>query len=1522
MKNKLLLLVIVLSTVFVFKAKAQTVLMNNSTNGTTVNTCNATIYDSGGATGDYQVSENYTLTICSDIGSTIVLDIISFNTENNYDYLYIYDGPNVSSPLIIQSSGSPGIQGESYESSGTCITLRFTTDGSVVRPGFEIAASCGIACQDYDIDIVSTNPPLSDVDSVWIDICQGDEITFVAQGDYPNSFPGSDYTQSDATTTWYWSVSSSGPSEEFSGVGMTDFTHVFNDPGGYFIDLYAVDVNGCIVSYYETLRVRVSLTAIFGAITADQDTVCPGEPVVLNGSVSSDTWVMPLTDTQIVQECVTDDLGVVQEFCWTVNAFAPGQTITSGSDFEGVCLSMEHTFLGDVEIYVRCPNGQQVMIHEFLGVGAAGGCSGTDLGEPISGADCTPGICWDYCFNMNGTQTFQDICGSVTAIPPGDYLPAESFDNFIGCPINGDWCIVVIDDWGGDDGTLCTVDLSFSPSIIPADMWSISHTYEAVDITWTGDGVNPNSGGSATANPTISGDQTFTYHVVDDLGCSYSSSVDVHVRAETDSLCCLFPVTSAGPDDHVCTNTYTFGASLATGNTGTWTVVSGPGNVNWTNPNSPNAIATVDTWGVYEFEWTEQNLTPTCTDSDQVIVEFYPVPTTTFTFDQIMCNADHTIITYIGNVDATATYTWNFDGATIHSGSGQGPYEISWNTAGLHSIELQVSANGCDSPDTLVNITNPELLSHTILIEDDPCFGSCEGRAELTVIGGTLPYNYSWGSPTNILPNLCAGNYSVTVEDGNGCMTIENFVINEPLELVINSTSTTNLTCFESNDGEIVVNASGGTGNLSYIWSDVGMSTSIRQNLPAGNYIVTVVDENGCEVVEFFVLTQPDELLVTISPNVAICEGTATAVQAQAMGGTTPYTYFWDQGEGYNVAGPTLNVNLDTTTTFNVYVEDINGCISNTETMIATVSPEMVIDSIILEHNRCYNSCDGSAEIVMHGGMAPFQYSWGSATNTYEGLCADIYTVTVTDIIGCQVSEMFIITQPTQMTYTTDTDPASCFGYDDGEAAIFVQGGVPPYSYLWPNGHDTETMINGAGNYEVTVLDDHLCRITADFTITQPDEIYVLPIGNRTICQGQSSLLTTQATGGTPYYDFHWTGSDGSVYHSNQYEVSPTQTTIYTLVVTDSHGCSSTPRVATVTVNPDLEILSVLTSNDTVCPGDPAIIHVDVEGGNGGPYMMTLQDGRVVPSPFTVYPDTTTMFYITLEDMCGTPSVVDSILINVRPQPGNLFTAEDVDGCPPFAAYFNEGTPNYGQSYLWRFGDNGFSTDKNPVHIYEEPGIYTVSLEVMDDFGCKNTRTVENMITVYQGPKALFEINPEVVSMLNPEVEFINHSVDADSYYWFFGDGDSSLFVNPRHVYPSIGEYEVILVAATERNCRDTTIRSLVVQNEFAFYVPTSFTPNGDGMNDCFRPCGNGIDKNTFKMVVYDRWGNLVYDTERFDPDAYCDACSEGAWDGTDNGSRIKGDDILPNGLYHWYCEFHDWNGTLYQEQGTVTLIR
>ncbi len=1513
--NKLKILIAALFILGYSGIYAQTYLISS---GGTINACSGTLYDSGGAGGDYSSSEDYTITICSTIpGATMTLNFTVFDTESaTYDHLSIYDGPTSASDQIILNAGGTSLLNETIESSGECMTLVWHTDGSVTEPGFAAVISCGFPCQDFTIDIASSVPALTaPTDSLWVDVCQGDDVTFTALGNYPNT--GGDYDQSDATTNWHWMIISEAGQDDVEGVGLNVINYTFDNPGGYHINLIAIDGNGCSMPVGDPWRVRVSLAPTFVGSTGTGG--CPGSTMDLTGAWQIEPWVLQVPEIAFVEVCFEDVVGVDQEACFTHNAFAPGQYITVASDVESICMNMEHSYTGDLDIWIECPNGQTAMLFEQA-------CSSTYFGVPDQADDCNPGTGWQYCWDETAPSLMSANCNSGSSMPAGDYQPSGDFSSLVGCPLNGEWCIHFLDNLGLDDGNVFTVELHFADYLIPggANIWTYTTDIDPADVYWSGELIQTDVDGVATAAPLTSGDLDYTFSVTDDFGCTYDTIIQITVLPADDASCCTMPIASAGADDHVCANTYTFSATLATGNTGTWTMVSGLGNASWTNQTSPTAIVTVDAWGSYEFEWTEQNLTPTCSNADQVIVEFYPVPTTEFTYDPILCNADHTILTYVGNVGATATYNWTYDGATVVSGTGQGPIEIYWLASGIHSIGLQVSADGCDSPDTLVNIINPELFSHTLLIDDDPCYQSCNGRAELTVTGGTLPYSYSWASPTNILNNLCAGDYGVTVTDANGCTTVETYTINEPAELVINSTSSTNLTCYQSNDGEIIVNASGGTGSLEYLWSDIGLSTSTRTGLVSGNYCVTIQDENECFIMECFDITQPDELLVATSPNIAICEGTSSAIQSQGMGGTVPYSYYWEQGEGngYIIAGPTLNVNLDTTTIFNVYVEDFNGCLSNTSTTIVTVSPEMVIDSMILADNRCHNSCDGSAEIVMHGGLAPFQYSWGASNNVYNGLCADIYTVTVTDIIGCQVSEMFIIQEPTELTFTRDVDPATCYGYDDGVATVFVQGSVPPYTYLWPNGYDDYSMTNAVGTYTVTVMDDHDCRITADFIIEEPDEIYVLPIGNRTICQGQSSLLTTQATGGTPYYDFHWSGTDGTEYNSNQWEVGPLVTTTYSLVVTDSHDCSSTPRTSIVTVHPDLEILSVLTSNDTICPGDPAKVYVDVEGGNGGPYLMTLQNGTVVPSPFNVYPDTTTMFYITLEDMCGTPSVLDSINIIVRNIPGNIFVVEDVDGCPPFAAYFTEETPDMGQTYLWRFGDDGFSTDKSPIHIYEEPGVYTVTLEVTDDFGCLSTRTVENMVEVYQGPTSLFEATPEIVSMLAPEIEFINYSVEADNYYWFFGDGDSSLFVSPRHLYPTIGEYEVILVAETANSCRDTTSRVIIVRNEFAFYMPTSFTPNGDGMNDCFRPCGNGIDKNTFYMIVYDRWGNLVYESDKFDSNASCDACTNGSWDGTDNGSRVKGDEILPNGLYHWYCEFHDWNETLYKEQGIVTLIR
>lgn len=1507
MKNKFFLLSIILF--LTLGLSAQTYLISD---GGTINTCTGTLYDSGGPTGTYQNNEYYTITICSDQSSTVVLDFIVFDTESGFDGLTVYDGSGTGGDILAGPDADGNeLQGDEIESTETCITLVWDSDGSVNSyDGFEIDISCGIECQDWDIDAVSTSPGFTNADSAWVDICLGETVTFTAEGVYPNN--NQNYSQSDATTTWYWEILNNEGTEEISGQGLNELVHQFDEPGGFFIHLHAEDVNGCAAYFEEEYRVRVSIPPDIINLEAQPTTVCPGDTVYLSGEATTNSWQMQVTNTQVVQECITDDQGVTQNFCWNVNAFEPGQTITDADQFESVCMNIEHSFIADLWIYIQCPNGQQAEINWY---GTDNPCSGDYFGEPDHSDDCNPGVGYDYCWTMDASQSHTDWCDNVGGtVPSGDYLPTGTFDDLIGCPINGEWCVVVIDDWGADDGTIFTVNLNFSQSIIPADLWSIDMDID--NLEWSGDGILPNSGGTATAVPMTPGEQYYTFSVTDNFGCTYTDSVAITVLDYDDSSCCTMPNTYAGENDSVCTDTYVLQATLEAGNTGEWEVLDGPGNVTFTDITNPNATITVDQWGTYEFQFTEQNLTPACQDSATVTITFSQIPTSTFTITPIECNGDSTVITYTGNASPSATYDWSFDGGTVLEGSGQGPIEVAWDDTGTYTISLSVTEDGCSSGDTTVNINHPPELSFDLEVYDDPCYQSCNGGAQVTASGGAPPYEYLWGSNTNTIENLCAGTYGITVQDDNECEVVTTYTIEEPEELVITDTSFSDISCYAADDGEMHISAEGGTGVLTYTWSDGGTGPD-RIDMPAGNYFVTVTDEHDCVETEMFQLTQPDQLQATISPDMAICEGQTISINSQQLGGTPPYTYYWDSGNGYVVDNNIISLTPDTTTTYTVYVEDAHGCESSPVSMTITVSPTMSVD-LETQDNRCYNSCDGWAELYLQGGIEPFNYSWGSPTNVYNNICAGFYTVTISDQLGCSVDTMFFISEPDSLEAHISTLPASCNSYEDGMAVVSVNGGIQPYSYLWPEGTQNDTLLTDAGSYTVTITDAHDCRVYGQAVITEPEELELFTASDRWICKTQETTINAQAMGGTGYYDFEWVYHDSITYNEHQWTVSPMETTTYYVQATDENGCTSNVGSLTVNVYPELEIANVSTSYDSVCPGDPAIIIVDAQGGNGGPYELTLSNGQVVPSPFTVYPQETQTYYIELNDMCGTPSVQDSIEILVMSAPANDFVADRVEGCPPLRITFNEMSEEEDNEYLWSFGDHSFSHSKNPSHIYRSSGKYDVTLTVTSDFGCVTSHTIVDMVEIYEKPIADFYASPDVVSILDAEVHFTNLSEMADTSYWFFGDGDSSLFVNPHHMFDGIGEYEVQLVAENEEGCMDTASKTILVQDEFTFFAPTAFTPNGDGDNDYFMVYGNGIDPTVFSLKVYDRWGSLVFETDAYDPDSP----SEHGWDGTMLGDRMSGDALLTIGVYSWYCKYKDWTGIWHEQSGLVRLIR
>jgi subtilisin-like proprotein convertase family protein len=1520
----------------------QTILMNSSTNGSTVqmSNCSATLYDSGGAGGDYGSSQNYTVTVCAPTGYPMNLDV-TMDTEEGYDYLSIYEGTGTTGNCV--ANEIDGTSTYSYTLNSSCATFVWHSDFSWEYGGFEIQISCGMPCQAFTV--------VPDITAHWNDTaqryeaCSNSDLGIAAHGVFPNNDAPQGYHQSDENLTWTWSWVDATGRHEAGGVGQNSFAANI-EPGAYYINLSATDINGCSYFYPDAFLVVISLPPSFAG-TAATPLICPGDAALLDGHVQQpDMWVMDIPEVLVEEHCFEDVVNFEQTMCFSHTAFG-GQSITSANDIESICVEMEHSYIGDLEMWITCPSGNSM--HLFNGYSSAcSDCTWQYLGEPIDedSRPCEQGVPYLYCWTHDATQTIETYAeshdGMYEIIQAGNYLPRGSWTSLENCPINGEWCIHILDHIGSDDGTVFSVELHFADHIQPTASNVVQYQTEfdvsttSTDLTWTGDDLFQDLVASTTATPGLPGQHEYTFYATDNFGCTYDTTLVVTVREYDDPSCCIQPTPYAGADASVCTDRYMLSATpLPAGNEGTWSVVLAPAGANATfaSANSPATNVFVDTWGTYKFRWTEAYLGnyDNCSTYDDVIVEFYPQPTNTFAYLPISCFEDATTITYFGNMTSVGTvgnnaqYFWDFDGAVIESGSGAGPYVLHWENAEAetHHVSLHIEANGCVSEDTVVGIFTPSKLVGEISTVDNNCYRDCQGSATLTATGGTLPYSYSWSAPSNTLLNLCVGDYHVTLSDANGCQLDFDYTINEPdeLDVVDNSTYSTDLSCYNSFDGEIRIRVSGGTGEPTYMWSDIGIASARRRNLPAGEYRVTVTDEHGCSLSREFIVNQPNPLIVMSENNNALCEGTVSFVQASATGGTEPYNFHWTASNGTSVGNtPTFETTLHETTTYSVYVVDSHECQSNTETFTITVSPQMVIDSMILVHNTCFGSCDGSAEIVMHGGLQPFQYMWGSDNYVYRGLCAGLYTVTVVDNIGCNVNTYFIIDEPSQMFSTTMTTAASCGNIADGTALINVQGGVPPYSYLWPSGETTHNITAIPGEYVVTVTDDHDCRIESPIVIDGPTPIYILPMSDQVICNGQTTTITTQVAGGTPFYTYMWANQDSVISFSNMLNVTPTTNSTYTLTVTDANGCTAVSQPVTVTLNPPLNIRAVTTSYDTICPNTGAIINVETEGGNGGPYTLTIDNGVIVPAPFTIVLDTTTMVHITLSDMCGTTPVSDSILINVRPNPDTLFTASEIAGCAPFSVRF---TPFHtADQTLWEFGDYAFSDAISPTHVYKEGGSYDVSLELTDYFGCHFYKTYNNLITVYPKPKAMFETDPQITSLLDSEIEFINYSTGAERYYWFFGDNDSSLFENPRHRYRRIGEYEILLIAESANYCRDTAERNITVQNEFAFYAPTSFSPNGDGVNDCFRVCGNGISRNNFMFTVYDRWGALVFSTSTYEPSLGCEACGIGAWDGTDMGNKIKGDAVCPPGLYQWYCTFEDWNGVLNTRQGTIMLIR
>lgn len=495
------------------------------------------------------------------------------------------------------------------------------------------------------------------------------------------------------------------------------------------------------------------------------------------------------------------------------------------------------------------------------------------------------------------------------------------------------------------------------------------------------------------------------------------------------------------------------------------------------------------------------------------------------------------------------------------------PYTFTWSNAlttptaanlppGNYDVTVY-DADNCNVVESYV-VTEPDSLklfnNNTF---DATCYDESDGVIDVSTSGGTLPYVYTWsnGTMSEDLINVDAGAYILTVYDANGCVDILSAIINQPDEIDITFTST-DPSCFGDEDGTMSVSASGGTPNYIYTWSDFVMVQN-RNNVGAGLYSVFVRDLNNCIAIDSVRLSTAPEIIIEETVTGASCNGAQDgAINIDVAGGVPPYTYLWSDGvtteDRSNISGGV----------YTLTVTDQENCSAE---ITAIVEEQGVLDMTLIGIDvRCQGDSDGRVEAVISGGVPPFNFNWsvsGVSANVLTGLSGGNYSLTLTDGNGCSAIDSVTISEPTALEIFVDSIVnATCFGGEDGSVSLSASGGEPPYEYsVFTNVFQSSSEFTdlSAGLYGAIVLDQNDCFAQQDFTISENDPFEFNFESIYFITRGSSIVLEPELSPEGLELTYSWSPTDGlSCIDCPNPEASPVLTTNYTVIGTDSLGCT------------------------------------------------------------------------------------------------------------------------------------------------------------------------------------------------------------------------------------------------------------------------------------------------------------------------------------------------------------------------------
>ena len=553
-----------------------------------------------------------------------------------------------------------------------------------------------------------------------------------------------------------------------------------------------------------------------------------------------------------------------------------------------------------------------------------------------------------------------------------------------------------------------------------------------------------------------------------------------------------------------------------------------------------------------------------------------------------LCNGDCDAAEKLAILGGTPPYSITINGITSVLGIGSIDTTYLNLCADTYDATI-VDVNGCVSNPgvTSFTIAEPPLLipngsiSSNYNGQDISCFGEDDGEITGSVTGGTLPYTYSldgitYGSSA-IFSGLLAGTYTVYYKDNNGCDTSETFILTDPLDLSGALTITLQVSCNGAADGEIqfiVNNINTGTPGYQYSidnganFQNSNTFSGLLGGIPAIQYTIIVKDANGCESFASISLSEPTEIVFSVSSSDfngfgVSCNGaTDGQITIQSpTGGTPNYDYSIDGGNNYS---STMIHNGLGAGTYLVMVRDDNGCIKDTTIIITEPLPFTINASTSLSYNNsdvsCYGECDGEVIVTQLNGnpQGSITYTMTShpsqTSSSWIGVCGGLnfgaYTINATDANGCTANTTITLTEPNPWAYTVDSMPETCNSANGQASIIVTQGGTGTLAYLWddPTAQITATATNlVTGMYEVRVTDINGCIFTEDVFVAEFD--ITLSFDSVPPCNNLNNGSATVNPDGTPPYSILWeTGESTNT-------ITGLAPGFYSVTVSDATGC-------------------------------------------------------------------------------------------------------------------------------------------------------------------------------------------------------------------------------------------------------------------------------------------------------------------------------------------------------------------------------